>query len=46
MEAKLPWMEYSDAMAEFRNIKEERATAEQCLEARKREYEESQQPLR
>lgn len=46
IEAKLPWIEYSEAMKEFEATKLRRKAAEDCLAARKQEYEESQQPLR
>jgi len=46
IEAKLPWILYNKAFDEFNEVKKERQKAEACLEARKQEYEESQQPLR
>lgn len=46
IESKLPWIEYNDAMKEFTEVKDRRRQAEACLEARKKDFEESQQPLR
>ena len=45
IESKLPWIEYNDAMKEFTEVKDRRRQADACLEARKRDFEESQQPL-
>ena len=45
IESKLPWIEYYDAMKEFKEVKERQRQADDCLEARKKDFEESQQPL-
>ncbi len=45
IESKMPWIEYNDAMKEFTEVKDRRSQAEECLEARRRDFEESQQPL-
>ncbi|KAL0040483.1 hypothetical protein WJX77_008439 [Trebouxia sp. C0004] len=45
IESKLPWIEYNDAMKEFTEVKDRRRQADACLEARKKEFQESQQPL-
>ncbi len=41
----MPWIEYNDAMKEFTEVKDRRRQADECLEARRRDFEESQQPL-
>lgn len=45
IESKMPWIEYNDAMKEFTEVKDRRRQADECLEARRRDFEESQQPL-
>ena len=46
IENKVPWVHYTEALAEFEESKKRRQTAEQALAERKQEYEDSLLPER